>query len=364
MAFDFPSSPSEGQAYSPSGGPRYVYKSGVWKADLPYSPFEFQRNRVINPAFQVSQENGRASVTATAQYPADQWRMDFASSGGAPQTASAEGAPNYLRVWSGGVADATIGATDHLTVQHPMEGYAVADLGWGAAGAVPLILSFKARVTAAGMLPFTFSVAIRNGTGTRNYIKNFTITAAANTWQSFSMVVPGDVTGTWVKDNTCGMILSFAAMCGTTYQGAQTTWQAGNLFAASGISNLMAAISQGLDIAEVGLYADFSGNGVAPRFEEPSHVEQLDLCQRYFELGQGRFAGTVTTGVNHVVQTTFRTVKRVAPTMSLTNLAATGFPATASSVLENTARGFAAQRTANTTGAAVFVDSWEASARM
>jgi len=57
---DFPASPTENQMFQAPGGPRYVYSNGAWRMSDPGPPGTAQtRNRIVNPAFQIGQENGK-----------------------------------------------------------------------------------------------------------------------------------------------------------------------------------------------------------------------------------------------------------------------------------------------------------------
>jgi hypothetical protein len=53
MSFDFPSSPSEGQLYSPAGGPSYTFTNGAWKpavfplSDAPLDNFTYVRRNGV-----------------------------------------------------------------------------------------------------------------------------------------------------------------------------------------------------------------------------------------------------------------------------------------------------------------------------
>jgi len=72
MALDFPSSPTNGQAFYPLGGPVWVYNStlGVWKRNAgTASPM----NKLVNPAFQIAQQQEYTGTSG--EYAADQWLL-------------------------------------------------------------------------------------------------------------------------------------------------------------------------------------------------------------------------------------------------------------------------------------------------
>jgi hypothetical protein len=67
MAFDFPSSPTPGTVFTPAGGPTWQWDGTTWllvpAAAVPTLTAE-SRNRILNGAMQISQENG---ITAVGQ---------------------------------------------------------------------------------------------------------------------------------------------------------------------------------------------------------------------------------------------------------------------------------------------------------
>lgn len=74
--FDFPASPTDGQVFYPPSGPIWIYSSakGAWtRAKGTASTF----NKVVNPTFQVSQENGSNTGTTSGFYAADQWQFIY-----------------------------------------------------------------------------------------------------------------------------------------------------------------------------------------------------------------------------------------------------------------------------------------------
>ena len=64
MSFNFPSSPTEGATYTGANGAQYVYKSGVWMqvSAAQIKATALPRNRIVNGAMQISQENGNTAV--------------------------------------------------------------------------------------------------------------------------------------------------------------------------------------------------------------------------------------------------------------------------------------------------------------
>jgi hypothetical protein len=263
------------------------------------------RNRLVNGGLQVSQEYGRAAVTATNLYIADQWRCEWGGGLTGSSYASEVGPPKYIRMYSSAVN--AVGSAYGFLVQ-PVEGIRIADFGWGAAGALPTVLRFKAKSSVANLV---FSAGLRNGANTRAFFRNFTASATSNAWQDFVMPIPGDITGTWPVDTSAAMQVLFTGMATVGLQTPAGVWAAGNFIAATGIGNVFSAAAQWLDIAEIGLYLDPLNTGVPPRFEMPDEAAELLACMRYWERTQNVLNPTMYGSGQ------YKAIKRTAPALSM-----------------------------------------------
>jgi len=302
VAFDFPASPTPGTAFTPTGGPTYVWGGVAWVvADTPSFRTATGRNRIVNPAFTVSQENGSNAggpSSALNFFAADQW---LHVSGVAPGTVAAQrtaGAPDggpYFTHFVCQAAKGTLGANDAVQIMQAIEGLRVADFGWGTAQPKQVVLRFWAKTSPAG----TWSVFLQNFDGSRSYLASF-ITATAGVWQQFTLVIPGDTTGTWKIDNTVGIQLGFVLAMGSTYTGV-AGWQAGAKNALSIQTNGMATVGNYLQLASVGLYLDPDKTGIAPPFEMPDYSAEQLVCRRYWtgqtSNGQVPVAGYLITPI-------------------------------------------------------------------
>src|SRR4029077_5840246 len=108
-------------------------------------------NRIVNPAMQVSQENGNTAGTAIAYYAADQWSF-WQSGGGAysfqrVQVTTPKGSRDRLRL-TVTTADAVLDSTDLLQMFTYIEGVRIADLLWSAAQAKQIIIRFGFKAPA------------------------------------------------------------------------------------------------------------------------------------------------------------------------------------------------------------------------
>ena len=247
---------------------------------------ETYRNRIINPAMQISQERGTTlvDVTTGAAYTVDQWQANLSTTPGgtlrAQQVASVTpaGSPFRLRN-TAQVADASIAAGDYYAMVHPIEGQMIADARFGTASACQIVVRFGVRSSLAG----TFGVRLTNSANNRSYVTTITIAGGEiNTDLLRTVVIPGDTSGTWLTDTGIGLQLSITLAAGTTFQGTAGSWQGSNLLTTSGQTNFMGTASATFELFDVGLYVDPLAVGVAPPFEVPAWDEDLRACQRYY----------------------------------------------------------------------------------
>lgn len=316
---DFPSSPTNGQIY---GG--YLYSGGVWlQSGALLTPTAQTRNRIVNPAMQISQELIKSTAyTTNLGYPADQWQVASIAAGLA--YACNDGGnvgPSYIFLNTTSATPSPAAGDYHMLTQ-AIEGLKVNDFQWGTAGARQVVLRFDAFPTVAG----TIGVSLRAGDGGRSYVKNVALTTGG--WNTYTVVIPGDIAGTWATSNALGMALYFALMSGSNFIGVEG-WQAGSKIGASGMSNSVAAANQGVYFRNVGLYLDPQNTGVAPPFQPPDYTQELAACTRYYYKVSGGVSGTLINagaiasgaGVAGYGSWLFPVRMRISPSLVFTNLA-------------------------------------------
>jgi hypothetical protein len=246
------------------------------------SGFTGFKNRIINGAMVIDQRNAGASVTPTdAQYTLDRWfaSLSQASKFTVQQNAGSVTPPagfnNYLGITVGASANVTVGAGDYFSIAQYIEGFNVADLGFGAAGASTVTLSFWVRSSLTG----TFGGSLRNSAANRNYPFPYTI-SSANTWEQKSITIAGDTTGTWLKTNGNGLALFLAIGVGSTYTDTAGAWTTkASVISATGATNLIS--TNGATFYITGVQLERGSN--ATSFEFRDYGRELALCQRYFE---------------------------------------------------------------------------------
>jgi hypothetical protein len=291
MPMNFPDAPSEGAIFTGPNGLQYIYQNGVWmqsSAAQIKALARSERNIIVNPSFLVSQENGTAIGTAHNYYFADQWALQGV---GIPMG----GRVNFDNTRYAGMiyntAVDTPAAGDFLVMTHPIEGMEFMALGWGSPQAVngippkPAVLNFKAKVAVAG----TYSGVLKGqgGTPAQAFPFNFTIAAGdVNVWKEFTIPIPVPPASTNFSDLGFGLggLLQFAHTLGSTFVApTEKTWQTGNFFGATGVTNNSAVINSFLWIADVQLLPDPDASGAAPSFIIPSYADELARCQRYWQ---------------------------------------------------------------------------------
>jgi hypothetical protein len=253
-----------------------------------------KRNYIINGGMMVSELNGQVAGTQSGYYVADQFYVGFTLSVGAistvnvVQSSSISGSPNRIRCQCTTI-NASPAAGDQLGFTHKIEGLRTADLQWGTASAKTIIIQFTCRSSVAG----TYPLAVRNATGTRSYVGQYTIAAGeVNTEVVKSVVIPGDVTGSWPTDTGTSFLLNWMLMCGSTLQGTPNVWSSANVVGFSGNANLMTVANNFFDLMDVGLYQGTT----APPFQVPEYDVELAHCQRYWEKSYNRGTNPAGTG--------------------------------------------------------------------
>jgi hypothetical protein len=248
------------------------------------------RNRIINGAMVIDQRNAGALINplADSTYYLDRWKASATQTSklsigqNAGSVTPPVGFVNYMGLTS--LSAYSITSTDFFGISQLIEGYNVADLGWGTANAKTVTLSFQVYSSLTG----TFGGSLRNGAGNRSYPFTFTI-SSANTWTTISVTIAGDTSGTWLTTNGTGIILFFSLGAGATYSGTANAWAAGNLLSATGATSVVGTNGATFYVTGVQLEVGTQATG----FEYRQYTNELALCQRYFINWIGDSAGAV-----------------------------------------------------------------------
>jgi hypothetical protein len=233
------------------------------------------RNRVINGDMVIDQRNAGAAVTTSLGFAVDRFQVANNSDGAfsAQQDSSAPaGFVNSLKITTT-TADGTLTTTQGMNVQQKIEGYNVADLGWGTANAKTVTLSFWVRSSLTG----TFGASLQNSTPDRSYPFSYSI-SSANTWEYKTVTIAGDTTGTWLNTNGVGLRIVFGLGVGPDRSGTAGAWTGSSVFAPTGAVSVIGTLSATWQITGVQLEA----GSVATPFERRPFGAELALCQRYY----------------------------------------------------------------------------------
>jgi len=284
------------------------------------TPSVNMKNRIINGAMVIDQRNAGASVTpTTGTYSLDRWfsqasqSSKFSLQQNAGSVTPPTGFVNYLGFTS--LSAYTVGANEVFNILQRIEGYNVADLGWGTANAKTVTLSFWVRSSLTG----TFGGAIKNSASDRSYPFSYTI-SSANTWEQKSITVAGDTTGTWLTTTGIGIGLIFSCGTGSTLSGTAGAWAGANYSSATGATSVVGTNGATFYITGVQLEV----GSTATSFDYRPYGTELALCQRYYYLhakgsGFSIGVGSQYNASNGSIPVFFKQPMRTVPTLSVTS---------------------------------------------
>jgi len=271
------------------------------------------RNRLINSDMRIDQRNAGAAVLAatlgTGTYIVDRWTTYFTQSakfsaqqnqGGATPPA---GFTNYLGLTTASAV--SVGAGDTFFAYQVVEGFNIADLGWGTANAQTITVSFWARSNLTG----AFGASITNA-GVRNYAFSYNI-PTANTWTYVTATIPGDTGGSYTTGNGSGFQLRFNLGSGSSFQSTANTWSTSNTVAPTGSVSVVGTSGATFYITGVQLEA----GSVATPFERRQYGQELALCQRYYETVGAGMNGSATSATTVSLSARYAVAKRAVPTL-------------------------------------------------
>ena len=293
-----------------------------------------KKNYIINGAMMISQENGATAGNINGYWPVDQFVGVITITTAVvtiAQVASRtpSGSPNRIRV-AVTTADAAVAAGDSVRIQHAIEGLRVADLMAGTSSAKTITIQFGVKAPAG-----TYCVAIWNSAVNQSYVAEYVIAAGeANTDVIKSITLTLNTTGTWATDNTPGLYVMWTLMSGTTSQMAANTWGGAQFLGTANQFNCMGTNGNVFELFDVSL----TEGSVAPPFQVPDYVAELALCQRYYEqvgVGGANIIVQVPAAAVIAVPYSYKAQKRVAPTVTYTNVTssnATGIVTSANTV--------------------------------
>jgi hypothetical protein len=277
------------------------------------------KNRIINGAMVIDQRNAGASVTNTTSnlYTLDRWAClgsqssKFTIQQNANSITPPVGFVNYLGCTSSSAY--TVGSGDYFQINQIIEGYNIADLGWGTANAKTITLSAWVYSSLTG----TFGGALRNSGSARCYPFIYTI-SSANTWTQVSITIVGDTSGTWLTTNGHGIQVVFSLGMGSTYSGTAGVWASSNYASATGAVSVVGTNGATFYITGVML----EKGSTATSFDYRPYSAELAMCQRYYQRSNlfrsgSYYASSATTVRSGAYQ--FVATMRAAPSITFTS---------------------------------------------
>jgi hypothetical protein len=268
------------------------------------------KNRIINGAMMIDQRNAGASLTLGSGsvagnytgYPVDRFMAQSYSTttgNGASftvqQNAGSVTPPAGFRNYIGATVTSTQATLQNSSVYryvHRIEGFNIADLGFGTSAASSVTLSFWVRSSVTG----TFTGALTNASAGGSWRSNsFTYTInVANTWEYKTVTILGDTTGTWLTTNGTGFEISFSFGASSNFSSTPNVWSTNETYAATGGINLMA--TSGATFYMTGVQLE--KGSTATSFDYRPYGTELQLCQRYcVVLGQSGGETSVGSGL-------------------------------------------------------------------
>ena len=237
------------------------------------------KNRIINGNMTIDQRNNGAQTNSATNngYTLDRWATQnnsgasrFTVQRNANSITPPAGFINYLGCVSTGAYSPASG--DAIGMIQRIEGYNIADLGWGSANAKTVTLSFWVYSSLTG----SFGGCFFNGNGNYSYPFTYTI-STANTWQQITLTVAGPTSGSWSTDNSTGINVIFALGTGSALSGPANSWSANGYYGATGQVNWVGTNAATFYITGVQLEVGTT----ATNFDFRSYGTELSLCQRY-----------------------------------------------------------------------------------
>jgi hypothetical protein len=293
----------------------------------------------------IDQRNDGASVTpASGAYLVDRFyygatqASKFTVQRNAGSVTPPVGFTDYLGLTV--ASSVSVAAGDTFYFGQIIEGFNVADLDWGTANAKTVTVSFVVRSSITG----THSGCVGNASLARTYPFTFTINSA-NTWETKSVTISGDTSGTWATNNSQGIYLLFNLGSGSTFSGTAGAWAAVSAIGATGAVSVVGTNGATFYITGVQLEA----GSVATPFERRSYGQELALCQRYYQTGAIiRYGGPTNSAQGNVYSVLFPVSMRISPTVTFSSTSFTG-AVTNLSAISVTAHGFTANFNTNAT---------------
>ena len=238
------------------------------------------RNRIINGAMSIAQYSTSTTMAlgGNTGYACDRFRCDSSVGTAITAAQSTSVVPTgfaYSLSYTAGTG--TTAAGDNAEIVHFIEGYNIADLGWGTANAQSVSLSFWARSSLTG----SFGLILENNAADTQYLTTYSL-PVANTWTKITLSIPAPTIGTWLSTNGRGIGIRWDMGVGTINSGASTNaWNSVGASSKVGVTGTV-KITQNTGATFYITGVQLEKGSAASAFEQLHYGHILTLCQRYY----------------------------------------------------------------------------------
>lgn len=236
------------------------------------------RNKIINGDMSVSQVNGTTEQTPlSSSYILDQYLYvtSVASKFKIKQdTVDVPAGFKYAQKITVAI-QAPPAASDQFAIRQPIEGQNLINFQLGTATAATLAISLVVKGSIAG----TYSVAIWNASAGRSYVGTIAVT---NVWARQTVVLVGDLSGTYANDTTVGVWLCLDLGSGSNFNATAGVWNATTKFNTAGsVVFGNQAVNSTFSFTGLQFEQVSAGATQGTAFEYVPYATQLAWCQRY-----------------------------------------------------------------------------------
>ena len=243
------------------------------------------RNIIINGGMTVAQRGTSSASAAGDTYLIDRIRYEKSGVSTVVTMSQADDGPagvsdKSLKFQITTAGASTPGSGHFHQFIYKGEGNTVDHIGLGTSDCKPMVLSFYAKASTTGTLPFS----IHNDTGIVVYSSTYDI-ATANTWQRYTYKLPAVTTGTWLTGTNQGFAIRFGLEYGSDFTGGTPDQWRTLASGFTGSGGFQSAYTNALGST---LNATLNVTGIqlemgteATPFEHRSFGDELVRCQRY-----------------------------------------------------------------------------------
>jgi hypothetical protein len=294
-----------------------------------------RRNLLFNGAMNVAQRS--TSLTSQGAYPGgyltvDRWKFVTNNSAGrftVTQEAITD-LPGFLNCTKLDctTADTSIASGEYLLFSQYLEGQDLQQIKKGTSEAEKITLSFYVKGNASA----TYTAEIEDSDNSRYNSQEFSVTTS---WNRVVLTYNADTTGAFDDDNAASLRLNLWIHSGSDFSSGTHTSNAWHTTATQRFGDNSNSFYSSTDNTFFITGVQLEVGSQATPFEHRSYGEELQLCQRYFEImfrGSNAQNGTQKTtvgagvwyGANQVLATMLYSPKRTQPTITQSETGALG----------------------------------------